>query len=80
MVKRRSDLATADLHIRLLPRELRAWKAAARREGVTLTVWLRALANPRALAPSSTTSPVVSGDLVSGDLVSGDQIELPLDS
>ena len=40
-----------DLHIKPFLGELRAWKAAARREGVTLTDWIRRYLNIRAVLP-----------------------------
>jgi hypothetical protein len=55
------DRSTADLHIRLPPKELRAWKAAARRERETLTEWMRAKLNLAAVPPPP-VPPVVSGD------------------
>jgi hypothetical protein len=58
-----------DLHIQPFLGELRSWKAAARRDGETLTDWIRGRLN-LAAAPTPPTVPLT---------VSGDQIELPLD-
>lgn len=53
VTRRRSS---ADLHIRLAPKELRAWKAAARRESATLTAWMRAKLNLLAIVPNAAVS------------------------
>jgi len=56
-----------DLHIKPFLGELRAWKAAAKRDGESLTDWIRTHLNARATPPSPPILPVVTGD----------QIELP---
>ena len=50
--------STADLHIRLPPKELRAWKAAARRSEETLTEWMRAQLNSVAASSAASAAPV----------------------
>jgi hypothetical protein len=57
-----------DLHIKPFLGELRAWKAAARREGESLTDWIRAHLNVVAIPLPPSVPPVISGD----------QIDLPL--
>lgn len=44
-----------DLHIKPFLGELRSWKAAARREGVTLTDWVRRYLNIRAVLPQASS-------------------------
>jgi hypothetical protein len=57
-----------DLHVKPFLGELRSWKAAARRDGVTLTDWLRKILNLAAVPPPPPVLPTISGD----------QIDLPL--
>ena len=38
----------AHLLVRVLPEELAAWKSAAKRAGLTLSAWIRKLANDAA--------------------------------
>ena len=45
--KMRARLKT-DLHIRVMPRDVRNWRRAAKREGETLSEWIRAALNQRA--------------------------------
>jgi hypothetical protein len=59
-----------DLHIKPFLGELRSWKAAARRDGETLTDWIRMHLNVLAVPVPPPVPPVVSGD----------QIDLPLDN
>ena len=64
-------MATArsiNVHLRLKPREVKMWRAAAKRADATLSEWIRTLCNCGAVPPLSPVPPTVSGD----------QIELPL--
>ena len=45
-----ADAMIGDLHIRLSPEELVAWKEAARREGLSLSQWMRKTLSPLAEA------------------------------
>ena len=57
-----------NVHLRLKPREVKMWRAAAKHADETLSEWIRNLCNVAAV-PSPPPVPRV---------VSGDQIELPL--
>ncbi len=57
-----------NLHIRVMHREMRSWRKAARREGETLSEWIRTRLNLVAVPPPPPALQTVSGD----------QIELPL--
>lgn len=64
-------MATArsiNVHLRLKPREVKMWRAAAKRSDATLSEWIRTLCNVAASPPPPPVPPAVSGD----------QIELPL--
>ena len=45
-----TEAMLGDLHIRLSPEELAAWKEAARREGLSLSQWMRKTLSPLAEA------------------------------
>lgn len=63
-------MATArsiNVHLRVKPREVKQWRAAAKRADETLSEWLRNLANGASLPPPPPVPPTVSGD----------QVELP---
>jgi hypothetical protein len=57
-----------NVHLRLKPREVKMWRAAAKRADETLSEWIRNLCNGGATSPPPSVPPVISGD----------QIELPL--
>jgi hypothetical protein len=57
-----------NVHLRIRPREMKMWRAAAKRADETLSEWLRNLANGAAVPPPPSVTPAVAGD----------QIELPL--
>jgi hypothetical protein len=57
-----------NVHLRLKPREVKMWRAAAKRSDETLSEWIRNLCNAGATPPLPSVPPTVSGD----------QIELPL--
>jgi hypothetical protein len=57
-----SNRSRADLHIKPFSGEIRAWKAAARREGETLTDWIRRHLNVLAIPTPPAIPPTVSGD------------------
>lgn len=59
-----------NVHLRLKPREVKMWRAAAKRSDETLSEWIRNCCNMVAVPPSSPVPPAVSGD----------QIELPLNA
>lgn len=64
-------MATArsiNVHLRVKPREVKQWRAAAKRADATLSEWLRNLANVASVPSPPALPPAVSGD----------QIELPL--
>lgn len=63
-------MATArsiNVHLRLKPREVKMWRAAAKRADETLSEWIRVLCNGASLPPPPPVPPAVSGD----------QVELP---
>lgn len=55
------------IEIRLKAPESQAWRASARRLGLTLSEWIRSLCNTAAAQAPAPVPPVVTGD----------QIELP---
>ncbi len=57
-----------NVHLRLKPREVKMWRAAAKRSDETLSEWIRNRCNVAAVPLPPPVPPVVSGD----------QIELPL--
>jgi hypothetical protein len=59
---------SSNVHLRLKPREVKMWRAAARRADATLSEWIRSLCNGAAVPLPPPVPPAVSGD----------QIELPL--
>ena len=59
---------SVNLNIRARPRELKMWRAAAKRADETLSEWLRNLANGASLPEQPSVPPAVSGD----------QLELPI--
>jgi hypothetical protein len=58
-----------NVHLRLKPREVKMWRAAAKRSDETLSEWVRKLCNVAAVPPPPPVPPTISGD----------QIELPLE-
>ena len=63
-------MATArsiNVHLRLKPREVKMWRAAAKRADATLSEWIRNLCNSASLPTPPSVPPTVSGD----------QVELP---
>ncbi len=63
-------MATArsiNVHLRLKPREVKMWRAAAKRADETLSEWIRTMCNTGAVP----VAPVIPS------AVSGDQVELP---
>ena len=64
-------MATArsiNVHLRLKPREVKMWRAAAKRLDMTVSEWVRYMCSPGVVPPPPSIPPAVSGD----------QIELPL--
>ena len=59
---------SVNLNIRARPREMKMWRAAAKRADENLSEWIRSRLNLPAIPSPPPVSPVVSGD----------QIELPL--
>lgn len=58
-------MATArsvNVHLRVKPREVKQWRAAAKRADATLSEWIRNLANLSSLPPPPPVPPVVSGE------------------
>lgn len=49
-----------DLHIRVMSAEMRSWRKAAKREGTTLSAWIRARLNLSATPAASGEVPAIS--------------------
>jgi len=58
---------SVNLNIRARPREMKKWKAAAKRADETLSEWIRSRLNLTSVPSPPAVPPVVSGD----------QVELP---
>jgi len=58
-----------DLHIRVMHREIRNWRKAAKNEGTTLSEWIRSGLNLLSAPPPAAVPATISGD----------QVELPLE-
>lgn len=50
-----------NVHLRLKPREVKMWRAAAKRADETLSEWIRSLCNVAAVPAPPPVPPVVSG-------------------
>lgn len=61
---------SSNVHLRVKPREMKRWRAAAKRADETLSEWLRNLANGASIPPLPHVPRTVSGD----------QVELPFTS
>lgn len=55
---------SVNLNIRARPREMKKWKAAAKRVDETLSEWIRSRLNLASVPPPPPVPPAVSGDQV----------------